>query len=244
MPEKWGPQTLPFMAVGRVRDCTPLAYISFYDEQVREHQTLDVFQKILGAASAKLSAGQRTRLQWADSSVCCMMDQQGEILYCVVTADLQFPERMVYQMLYDLVLDVQKINETATASSFALNDELQPKMAAHIKRFEDMPRLGTTGTNASMMSAATQGVGEVVSETHTEKAGSDQKRMMMMVMGIVGVIIVVAAIIYGVTQMMRNNNGDGSGGESTAQSTAQAPASDAIELLTSSGSTFLSRLSE
>ena len=99
----------------------------------------------LQASSQKLAAGQRTRLQWNNGSawppavqrlnmkvvvglsdpkqVCCLMDEQARLLYCVasasladialeltlrcsvwheVTSLLTYPERQAYQLLYGL----------------------------------------------------------------------------------------------------------------------------------------------
>jgi len=100
-PDAWRNRMMPFMAVGRVKDATVLASYGNADLDP-EGQTMEIFKKILVGAATKLTAGQRTRLQWNQGSVCCLMDIKGENLYCVVKADLRYPERLAYQMLWDL----------------------------------------------------------------------------------------------------------------------------------------------
>lgn len=137
MPEGWGDKMLPFLAVGRVKDNVTLAFYIATDTEEQREQTKDVFRKLLAAASSKLQAGQRTRLQWNDGSVCCLMDQQGALLYCVVTSLLTYPERLAYQLLYDLVVAVQQLSGLETAAEHALNDQLQPRMRELILQYED-----------------------------------------------------------------------------------------------------------
>merc|ERR1712113_171027 len=98
---------------------------------------MDVFKKLLAAAASKLSAGQRTRLQWNDGSVCCLMDSKGENLYCVVTSLLTYPERLAYQLLYDLVAQASQEPDLATAPEHGLNERLQTKMKDMVTYYED-----------------------------------------------------------------------------------------------------------
>mmetsp|Transcript_77093 Transcript_77093/g.238754 ORF Transcript_77093/g.238754 Transcript_77093/m.238754 type:complete len:194 (-) Transcript_77093:5-586(-) len=133
-----GERALPFMAVGRVQDGVTLAY--FYagaqnDEQ--EQQTKDIFQKLLGAASTKLAGGQRTRLQWNDGSVCCLMDEQGCLLYCLVTSLLAYPEWLAYQLLYDFRAAVLQISDLDKVKEHGLNEQLQPRMRELVTQYED-----------------------------------------------------------------------------------------------------------
>merc|ERR1740121_936744 len=98
---------------------------------------MDVFKKLLAASASKLSAGQRTRLQWNDGSVCCLMDSKGENLYCVVTSLLAYPERLAYQLLYDLVAQASQEPSVTTAGENGLNQMLQPKMKDLVLYYED-----------------------------------------------------------------------------------------------------------
>jgi len=132
----WGNKMLPFLAVGRVKDATMLA-CHINTESDAEDKTMDVFKKLLAAAASKLSAGQRTRLQWNDGSVCCLMDSKGENLYCVVTSLLTYPERLAYQLLYDLVAQASTEPDLATAEENSLNDRLGPKMKDLVTYYED-----------------------------------------------------------------------------------------------------------
>merc|ERR1712242_594435 len=111
---------LPFLAVGRVKDATVLA--SYVNTDLdSEGRTMETFKTLLKAAANKLSPGQRTRLQWNDGSVCCLMDSKGENLYCVVTSLLTYPERLAYQLLYDLVAQASQEPDLATAPEHGLN---------------------------------------------------------------------------------------------------------------------------
>lgn len=136
----WGAPALPFLAVGRIKDGVILAYYCVNDNTEEQRElNKDVFRKLLAAAGSKLTAGQRTRLQWNDGSVCCLMDQQGAHLYCAVTTLLSYPERLAYQLLYDLVVAVQHIGESRleAAPEQSLNEELLPRMRALVQQYED-----------------------------------------------------------------------------------------------------------
>lgn len=69
---------------------------------------MPIFQKLLNAAARKLSPGHRLRLQWNEGSVCCAMDVQGAYLYCVVTAEVSYPEPLAQRLLGDLQREVSK----------------------------------------------------------------------------------------------------------------------------------------
>lgn len=135
--ESWNDRMLPFVAVGRVKDGVTLAYYVGEGTPERREQMKDIFGKLLGAAAQKLQAGQRTRLAWNDGSVCCLMDQQGVLLYCVVTAALTYPERLAYQLLHDLVVATQALPGLETEGEHAFNGQLQPKMRDLTRQYED-----------------------------------------------------------------------------------------------------------
>merc|ERR1719203_290925 len=109
----WG-KALPFLAVGRVKDAVTLASYSDTETVQQREQTEDIFKKLLSAARQKLKPGQRTRLQWNDGSVCCLMDQQGALLYCVVTSFMEYPERFAYQLLQELMAAAQQVENIQT----------------------------------------------------------------------------------------------------------------------------------
>mmetsp|Transcript_22850 Transcript_22850/g.51902 ORF Transcript_22850/g.51902 Transcript_22850/m.51902 type:complete len:194 (-) Transcript_22850:155-736(-) len=132
-----GERALPFLAVGRVRDGVSLAYYSAQNSDEQAEQTKDIFRKLLGAASSKLENGQRTRLQWNDGSVCCLMDDQGALLYCLVTSLLAYPERLAYQLLYDFRVVVSQIPDLDTVGEHSLNDKLQSTMLQLVQQYED-----------------------------------------------------------------------------------------------------------
>eukprot|EP00928_Gymnodinium_smaydae_P046482 TRINITY_DN30972_c0_g1_i1.p1 TRINITY_DN30972_c0_g1~~TRINITY_DN30972_c0_g1_i1.p1 ORF type:complete len:238 (+),score=46.62 TRINITY_DN30972_c0_g1_i1:81-794(+) len=104
----WGHPALPFVGVGYVKDGAILAFHSCVDAEDQQELHKDVFRKLLGVAPLRLQKGERTRLQWDEGSVCCLMDQQGTLLYVVMTTMIAYPERLAYQLLYDLVVAVQQ----------------------------------------------------------------------------------------------------------------------------------------
>jgi hypothetical protein len=137
--EGWGDKALPFLAVGRVKDGVTLAshFDSVTDEQ--KEQVKGVFKKLLQSGRDKFQVGQRIRLQWDSGSVCCFMDNQGTLLYCVVTSVITYPERLAYQLLYDLVVSMQALGESATehATENSLNTTLKGKMRELVIMYED-----------------------------------------------------------------------------------------------------------
>lgn len=141
MPEAASPErparrpALPFVAVGRVKDCATLAQYAESAEVVQEAG--DVFKKLLLTAQTKLAGGQRTRLQWKDGSVCCLMDRQGTILFCVVTSLLAYPERLAYQLLSDLAESVMQMESLSSAAELKMNDMLRGRFRELIATYED-----------------------------------------------------------------------------------------------------------
>jgi len=139
-------KALPFLAVGRVKDQVILAT---FCEMVRgQEQTEIIFKRLLEASKAKLAPGQRQRLQWGNGSVCCLLDMQGESLYCLITAQMEYPERLAYQLLNELNQHVYQNHGQEVASSpngisyldckpCALNRPLQPFMEKLIRQYED-----------------------------------------------------------------------------------------------------------
>lgn len=132
-------KALPFLAVGRVKDAVRLASYSTVDEHLSEQreQTEDIFKKLLAAARHKLKPGQRTRLQWNDGSVCCLMDQSGALLFCVVTAFMEYPERYAYQLLRDFMAVVHAASDFESVVENGLTVELLPKMQELLTKFGD-----------------------------------------------------------------------------------------------------------
>lgn len=131
---------------------------------------MDVFTKLLSAAGSKLTAGQRTRLQWNDGSVCCLVDPKGDHLYCVVTAAMSYPERLAYQLLYDLQASVSQEEDLDTMEEDELMVKFEAKLKDLLKHYEDksnfpqfqrgsMSRDSITSANSEETGAANQGGG-------------------------------------------------------------------------------------
>jgi len=88
---------LPFLTIGRLHDQKILASVGDQSEV-----TITTFVKLLEASRYKLAPGKRLRLAWGEGSVCCQLDERGEILYSLVTASLDYPERLAFQLLNEL----------------------------------------------------------------------------------------------------------------------------------------------
>mmetsp|Transcript_22375 Transcript_22375/g.42182 ORF Transcript_22375/g.42182 Transcript_22375/m.42182 type:complete len:217 (-) Transcript_22375:210-860(-) len=156
--QTWGGSSLPFLAVGRVKDSVTLAYFIDPESVEQQEQTQEVFQKLLKASSQKLAAGQRTRLQWNNGSVCCLMDEQNRLLYCVVTSLLTYPERQAYQLLYDFRGLVERDDAILNdAEKHSLNDKLADQMRELVKKYEqyqDPSKLSSATPSAMDTSSA------------------------------------------------------------------------------------------
>eukprot|EP00930_Biecheleria_cincta_P000572 TRINITY_DN10127_c0_g1_i1.p1 TRINITY_DN10127_c0_g1~~TRINITY_DN10127_c0_g1_i1.p1 ORF type:complete len:225 (+),score=37.42 TRINITY_DN10127_c0_g1_i1:171-845(+) len=188
----WGDGALPFLAVGRVKDGVTLAYSIGTDIKEQQEQTQDVFRKLLKVSATKLSPGQRTRLQWNDGSVCCVMDQQGYLLYCVVTATLNYPERLAYQLLYDLEKKVKSIKGIDDASENSLNEPLEDSMRSLVTQYEDpkgFPQL------ASAISTGDAGRANHVVQPYDEareiQEGNSRKVKMIIAVSVIVFIIIL-----------------------------------------------------
>lgn len=142
-----GSRPLPYLALGKVQDCTILATHSCFDNEELRASARDVFQKLLQVGTTKFSRGQRTRLKWHCGSVCCFLDAQGILLYCLVTSDLSYPERLAYQLLFDLSAVVQQLGPFENLTENSLAETVQPRMRELIVQYEDpssIPQLQAT----------------------------------------------------------------------------------------------------
>mmetsp|Transcript_114519 Transcript_114519/g.160785 ORF Transcript_114519/g.160785 Transcript_114519/m.160785 type:complete len:210 (-) Transcript_114519:52-681(-) len=190
--QTWGASHLPFLAVGRVKDSITLAYYIESVDPEQQDQTQEVFQKLLKASSQKLAAGQRTRLQWNNGSVCCLMDEQGRLLYCVVTSSLQYPEQQAYKLLYSFQGLVERENtiELDELSEHALNDKLKGQMKELVKKYESMQDVrmsGATITPPDPSSAPFHPDGR-------EVASGNKKWILLL--GGVAIVIIIILIIF------------------------------------------------
>lgn len=135
--------SLPFLALGRVgKQGVPAVTLATYDCADSEDQRMrvqEIFKKLLAAGQKKLTAGQKTRLQWNEGSVCCMRDNGGTLLYCLITANMDYPERFAYQLLTDLHQHVLGVTEAfqPDAVEYSLHEALQGPMRDLVKRYEN-----------------------------------------------------------------------------------------------------------
>ncbi|CAK9012792.1 unnamed protein product [Durusdinium trenchii] len=184
--QSWGASHLPFLAVGRVKDSITLAYYIETDNAEQQEQTQEVFQKLLKASSQKLAAGQRTRLQWNNGSVCCLMDEQARLLYCVVTSSLSYPERQAYQLLYDFrgLVERDNTNELDESEAHSLNDKLEAPMRELVKKYENVQDGKMSTTNIPDTSSAPL--------NHQDLQAANGKKWILLV----AVAVVIILILY------------------------------------------------
>merc|ERR1740121_2966906 len=171
---------------------------------------MDVFTKLLAAAASKLSAGQRTRLQWNDGSVCCLMDPKGEYLYCVVTTLLTYPERLAYQLLYDFIAVVSQEPDLDNVPEDGLGARLGLKIQELVLYYEDpknFPQFAATG-------AASRESLMVEQSSHQQESKTGRHKL---------VAIAVAVLILAVLAVVYFNGG--------SQSVAEAPAAQVATFL-------------
>jgi len=190
MASNWGNNMLPFMAVGRVKDGVTLAAYRNPDADPEE-KTMEIFKKLLAAASSKLSASQRTRLQWKDGSVCCLMDSTGQYLYCVVTSLLTYPERLANQLLYDLVTEASAEPLLATAGEQELQQKLEPQMKKLVLYYEDAKNfpqfaLGAGVSRESFTSAPSTG------QDDQPPAGGNRMKIIVALL----VLVIIAVVVW------------------------------------------------
>jgi len=199
----WGSKGLPFLAVGRVERSVRLAYYINTDTEESQKATMDVFTKLLAAAASKLSPGQRTRLQWNDGSVCCLMDPKGELLYCVVTSLLTYPERLAYQLLYDLQAQVATVDVDIASPNMeedGLMKKLEPKMKDLVKYYEDSSNFPQFALGMSRDSVASTQSSNSLAGGGADGAGSRGKKIAagaVVVLLIAGGIGAYAAGLFG-----------------------------------------------
>mmetsp|Transcript_55037 Transcript_55037/g.131159 ORF Transcript_55037/g.131159 Transcript_55037/m.131159 type:complete len:241 (-) Transcript_55037:8-730(-) len=132
---RYGEAKLPFVAVGRLTDN---GVVACYSPCSSHQEFQDLFEKVLKAAPEKLSPGGKIKLQWSTGGVCCYMDPEGKLLYCLVTALLTYPERLAFQLLSDLRASIVQgeASQTLTVASGSC-PELVPRMKELISHYED-----------------------------------------------------------------------------------------------------------
>ncbi|CEM23192.1 unnamed protein product [Vitrella brassicaformis CCMP3155] len=101
-------RNLQFLGIGRIRDAAVLASRCEVPDSKWRSETEAVFVKLLEAAKLKLGPSQRQRLQWNDGLVCCLVDNAGILLYCVVISNMEYPERHAFALLADLMSEIQQ----------------------------------------------------------------------------------------------------------------------------------------
>lgn len=128
---------VPFLGLGRARGCVTLAFCCVTDDEKQSTDCESTFKKLLGTVQTKrMKAGQRTRLQWNACSICCLVDQQGEYLAVAVTSSLEYPERVAYQMLQELLTFSFKVEAMDSAGHLELNDVIVPHMKELMAKYE------------------------------------------------------------------------------------------------------------
>lgn len=203
----WGDGALPFLAVGRVKDGVTLAYSIGTDSKEQQEQTQEVFRKLLKVSATKLTSGQRTRLQWNDGSVCCLMDQQGSLLYCVVTATLNYPERLAYQLLYELEKKVKSIEGIDDASEHSLNLQLEDDMRNLVMQYEDPKSFPQLASSAITSGDAGRGNPNVQPYDDTREMQEGNSRKVKMIIGVAVVILIIVFFFSGSSSVKKPAGG-------------------------------------
>lgn len=126
----------PFVAVGRVKDGVLLVHHGAMDSDEQHEQSVDLFRKLMVKAPARLSAGQRTRLQSSSGSAWFLMDQRGELLCCVVTSCLDYPEHSALDFLHELLLAVSHEPDLDICQEGALDERLGPEIQQMVLTYE------------------------------------------------------------------------------------------------------------
>lgn len=153
------PKELPFLAVGRAEDAVTLASYSLCEKEEERRAIEEIFTKLLSAAKRKLKPDQRTRLQWNGGSVCCHMDAKGELLYCLVTSSISYPEKHAYRLIAEFMQVISKsyASDIAEMQEGGLTKALQKQMSQLLEKYETMAQ------EESSLSKAQQAVNVVQS---------------------------------------------------------------------------------
>jgi len=137
---------LPFVALGRVKDATTLA--TWHSSPQSGPSDRELFGKLLVASQKRLEPGQRTRLkQHHGGSVCCMLDARGMLVVCLTTTTLEYPERLAFLLLQELLAYVYEqtgggeVGAAAESIAALPSDGLQAALSGRIQdlvvKYED-----------------------------------------------------------------------------------------------------------
>ncbi|CAK9016989.1 unnamed protein product [Durusdinium trenchii] len=118
--------------------------------------------------------------------VCCLMDEQARLLYCVVTSSLSYPERQAYQLLYDFrgLVERDNTNELDESEAHSLNDKLEAPMRELVKKYENVQDGKMSTTNIPDTSSAPL--------NHQDLQAANGKKWILLV----AVAVVIILILY------------------------------------------------
>jgi len=102
---------------------------------------------------------------------------------------LTYPERLAYQLLYDLVVAAQCLGNVDSANEHALNDQLQPKMRELMQNYSNPEIIPRMTCNIDMQQPA-------------------RKSRKSMLLGLIGFVLLVAIIIAAVVMINQNSGTD------------------------------------
>lgn len=186
----WGETVLHFVAVGRVLDAATLAS---YSTNMQDTKASDVFSKMLGAAARKLGPNNEIRLSYGEGSICCLMDGQGKLCYCVMTSQLTYPEKLAFQLLHELMDMLDGVKDMERIEANALNEQLQPKMTNLLAYYED-PR---NHPSISMSRGSTQSsLGSADSRMNDFPSEPARNNRMLALIGVLVLLVLVAVAVY------------------------------------------------
>jgi hypothetical protein len=206
---------LTFIAVGRIAD-QPVASYCHDPGEGKDDQYGDIFAKILGAAAQKMKPGARQRLQWGEGSICCVVDPQGHMLYCVYTSSLTYPENLAYDLLSDVMAAVVSDPNYSRAEGDIDTVALKRKMKELVCKYED-----PQNPDLQHEAPARQSKISISRATDRDFGATGQRRSGFGLPQIVIAVVIVAAVI-GIVVYLRSR---GSESETESKNEGQAVSS-------------------
>mmetsp|Transcript_46691 Transcript_46691/g.108824 ORF Transcript_46691/g.108824 Transcript_46691/m.108824 type:complete len:238 (-) Transcript_46691:36-749(-) len=191
---------LPFLAIGRCKDGATLATFSLTMEQESRRRMDDVFKRLVQVAGVgpdkKLKPGNRQRLAWAQGCICCLMDPEGALLYVLVATTTEYPEKLAFNLLQELMAEVRNLPSTEFAEENELDESLAPTMRRLLDQYDDPARFQSQSLAKVPVSRPSPdqlergGLG--ISAAEAAAARAQQRRIFVIVLAVVLVVVIFA----------------------------------------------------
>lgn len=183
---------LPFVGVGRVADAVILA--TWHAVPGEGKADREMFQKLVVASQKKLRPGQRTRLmQQQGGAVSCMLDARGELVVCVTTSTMDYPEKMAFGLLQELLAHIYELlggcgeagapsEAIAAVPAEGLQSQLVPRIQELVGQYEDPAKadqyMQTMGQMDKVTSMMKQNLAKVADTSQNLDALNDKVGLM------------------------------------------------------------------